>query len=316
MKFWKNIFFIGLIGILISSCTYSDDHFEDADAYKVNVSALNVRQDASVDAGIVGKLKMGDTIYAKELYNKWIIILYNGETAYVDGAYLTKFAIEKHQELNNDEMKSTENSIIQLIDKYNNWKIWEFWLITVVILIISFILFTIGTHLVRGNDAVNYWAAHKFMGMNQLPGSMLVIGFLFGVVYYFWPIDVQGAMFTDPFWWFPTGKGFLYWYLWFLALGTVFNIFVFFIYDIITFKAFSILRIVYFLIISGYFFVSMVFFASTSIVVLIFVFIILLTIQFATTSKVSPSSDEPSTISPTYDDSSTISSASDDPYAE
>ena len=276
MNFWKKIFFIGLLGILISSCTFSDDFLEDADAYKVNVSALNVRQQASIHAPIVGKLRMGDTVYVNESHKNWRKVLYNGRIAYVDGSYLTELVTEKHAGFKNAKMNETAKSFIRLIDKYANWKTWQFWLITVVMLITSYFLFMIGIRMIRGNDAVDFWVEHGFMGMNYLPYIALVVGFFFGIVYFFWPEDIQQALLIDPFWWFPTGKGFLCWYIWILGLITIISIFIFSIYDIITFRAFSIFRILYFLLLSGYIFIGMIFLASASIIILL----IMLALEF------------------------------------
>ena len=276
MNFWKKIFFIGLIGILISSCTFSDNFHENADPYTVNASRLNVRQHASIHAPIVGKLRMGDTVYTKESYKNWRKILYHGRIAYVDSNYLTELVTEKHPGFNNAKMNETAKSFIRLIDKYANWKTWKFWLITVVMLYTSLLLFSIGAGMVYGDDAVHYWAEHGFMGLNYLPYIALLVGFLFGIVYFFWPEDVQQALFIDSFWWLPVGKGFLYWYLWFLGLITVLSVLIFSIYDIITFRAFSIVRIIYFLLISSYIFVCMIFFATASIIILL----IILAIEF------------------------------------
>lgn len=261
------LYLLVLITIFCVSCSSSVDFRKDADPYTVVASKLNVRQQASTNAHILGKLRMGDTVYAKKFYKKWKKILYRKQLAYVDSTYLTKIVIKKYQAINYDEMNLVAKSIIQFIDKYSNWRTWEFWILTIVLLITSYYLFIIGTRMIRGDDAVDFWVDHGFMGINYLPYITFIVGFFFGIVYFFWPEDIQKALFLDPFWLLPFGKGFLCWYIWILGLITLISIFVFSIYDIITFKSFSIVRILYFLILSCYIFISMIFLVNASIII-------------------------------------------------
>jgi hypothetical protein len=244
----------------------------------------DVRYKANEDANIVGTLKLGDTVCSKKAYNSWRIIRYKHQMFYVDSSYLTKLIKPKYKPLYSDEMSKSGKYCIGLINKYGHWKSGKFWLITAGMLFVALILFLIGANMIRGSYAVELWVEKDFMGMNYLPYIAVSVGVLFGFVYFFWPRDVQLAIFIQPFWWLPGGTGFLAWYLWLLAAISALSIFIFAIYDLRIFRGFAFVRIPYFLFISAYIFVSMIFFARASVVVLIFVAIVIIGIQFIAAS--------------------------------
>lgn len=73
------LLFVGLIFCMIL----------DAQNYKVvSRSALNVREAPGTQAGVIGKLSPGDTVYVKSVANQWAQLDYNNQTGYVSKKYI------------------------------------------------------------------------------------------------------------------------------------------------------------------------------------------------------------------------------------
>jgi len=254
-----------------SSCMVDSDYFEEPVSYRVEVNELYIMYSPAPTARVIGTLKKGDTITSKSNFENWKKVYYKGSMAYVDSTYLKRIlrADEIALELKKDSFSSI--GIFSLIDKYAHWNSFKFWLITIVLLVISYILFIYGASLIRGSDSIERWVDMGFTGVNFLPYAAIIIGGLFGIAYFFYPKDVQVAMYVDNIWKWPAGKGFLYWYLWLLFYTFSITTIILGIYDLVIFRLFAFVRLVYFIFTCSFVFITMIFVANASIVILLLI---------------------------------------------
>lgn len=274
MKRFKNILFFTLIIFLCSSCMFDSHYFEESVSYRVEASELYIRYSPSPSAMVIGTLKKGDTITSKSNWENWKKVYYKGSMAYVDSTYLTRLV--RAEDIALELKKETYSSIgiFSFIDKYSHWNSWKFWVLTIVLLFISLMLYIFGASLIKGSDAIERWVDLGFTGMNFLPFAAIIIGAFFGIAYFFYPKDVQIAIYVDNIWAWPAGKGFLYWYLWLLIYTYSIITIILVIYDLVIFRLFGFVRIIYFLLTCSFVFLTMVFVANASILILIFIVVI------------------------------------------
>ena len=59
-----------------------------AETYKVTATRLNVRDTASKNGEIIGKLKQNQNINVLRIDNKWATIIIDGDTGYISSEYI------------------------------------------------------------------------------------------------------------------------------------------------------------------------------------------------------------------------------------
>ncbi|WP_428911890.1 LysM peptidoglycan-binding domain-containing protein [Niallia sp. Krafla_26] len=80
----------------------------------VTASSLRVRESASTNSSIVGKLKLNDPVSVKTVKNGWAEIDFNGKASFVSESYLTD---KKPVSTKNDIGKSTQNNLSEYVIK-------------------------------------------------------------------------------------------------------------------------------------------------------------------------------------------------------
>ncbi|MFA7289048.1 MAG: SH3 domain-containing protein [Melioribacteraceae bacterium] len=264
----KNIRIIISIVTLILFTTSCDLFFDSSDntiVYVVNTKKLNIREEPSEKAVIIGELVKGDTIIPIDKIKDWVQFAYNKDTAYVFSKNLLMMAIpteiiEKKEAL---ILPEPGLSIKNLFDEYGRWDKLSFWGITLALSILTVVFIVIGIELDK--KLMQFKGKFRHKGENIIPYLFGALGLLFGIVNAFWELEILKLIFVEHFWWFPMGQGFLAWYLWLLSILGI-SILVYSIYqDVTKYGVYFPIRTIYFVSLSIFAFVTVAFITMAAI---------------------------------------------------
>ncbi|MCK9279407.1 MAG: SH3 domain-containing protein [Melioribacteraceae bacterium] len=263
----KNIKIILSIILLVLITTSCDLFFSGNNTivYIVNTKKLNIREEPTEKAKIVGEFAKGDTIVPTKKIKDWVQFIYNKDTAYVFSKNLLLMAIPTEVIEKKEALLLPEPglSIKNLFDEYGRWDKLSFWGITIAMSILTVVFMVIGIELDK--KLMQFKGKMRHKGENFIPYLFGALGFLFGIAYAFGEMEILKLIFIDHFWWLPEGQGFLAWYLWVLSIAGI-AIFVYSIFqDVTKYGVYFPIRTIYFVALSVFTFVTVAFITMAAI---------------------------------------------------
>lgn len=282
----RNLLLLSLAIFLLficSSCHFFKRSSDTRVIYIVKENTENVHKAGKVSSEIIGKLHKGDTVVPKNIFLYWVLFDYQGQTGYINTSDMISVRLPDMSKVSNMELPELQTYIRDFLNNYVNWRSWKFWACSGGLLVLSLIFLSIGKPL---DEYLDYWNIGSYTDYSSLPYFGGIIGILFSFAYMFWREDVLHALFAEPFWWLPDGKGWIPWYLWGLSVISVIGIAVYWILDLIRFKLRGLLRIFFHSLTAVVTFVTGIFLGIIAIVLLI-IFTFLAILSFFTEGEVS-----------------------------
>ncbi|MBU0473535.1 MAG: LamG domain-containing protein [Bacteroidetes bacterium] len=195
------------------------DNFEKKKKTKIYIPKQNnliVRAEPSVEASIIGKLSIQDTLKSEiqvpskgGKWNEWLKIDLAGKVGYVQLSYLNATSIEE------ENLSDFE----KMMKEYTNWSSWKFWVMMILFL-------TIGL-----GGSFKFEAIDGFLDKitkSDYEGNLAYFpivagfsGFAFAFLILFWQDSIEYYL-SDNFTIWPAGYGFGVWLVWIvLAINLV-----------------------------------------------------------------------------------------------
>lgn len=187
------------------------DNFEKKKKHRIYIPKQNnliVRSQPSVDASIIGKLSMQDTLKSEiqvpskgGKWNEWLKIDLDGKVGYVQLSYLNATSIEE------ENLSDFE----KMMKEYTNWSSWKFWIMMILFLTIglggSFKFETI-------DGLLDKITKSDYEGnIAYFPIVAGFSGFAFAFLILFWQDSIEYYL-SDNFTIWPAGYGFGVWLVW------------------------------------------------------------------------------------------------------